>query len=160
MKKGLILLSLCFAPTVFANDVNFSLGAGYPYFVVPEVSWSNTDNQRWYAKYNLGLDDGFSVGFEYALDPNQQHSIGLLAGAVGVRDIDDCDKDDGLSGLACALGSIFDEHSIQGAALSYSYSANGLNQPGWRFRLEAGYGRVSADDNNYAGGNATISYQF
>ena len=57
----------------------FLLGGGYPYLVIPEVSLSaNDDTQRWYANYKLGLDDGFSAGFEQAVSDNKKHALARL----------------------------------------------------------------------------------
>ncbi|MBT1062160.1 hypothetical protein KJY73_01190 [Bowmanella sp. Y26] len=162
MKKALLVLSMCYAIPSFASDVDFSIGGGYPYFVVPEVSWSNNDSQRWYAKYNLGLDDGFNLGYEQALDDNQHHALGIALGAIGTRDVDTCSEEDDNVGdaFSCIISGLFDDHSVQGAALSYSYNFSGLNARSWRIKFEAGYGRVSVVDKNYASGNVTVSYQF
>ena len=62
---SLLLLGPTFAS---ANDISFSIGGGYPYFVIPEVSVASADlSQRWYGNYKIGLDDGFAVGFEQAI---------------------------------------------------------------------------------------------
>ncbi|MGS0534883.1 hypothetical protein [Pseudoalteromonas sp. SaAl2] len=152
----------------YANDVSFSIGGGYPYFVVPEVSLStNEGNQRWYANYKIGLDDGFSIGVEHAISDNKKHAVGLVVGALGIQDNEDeCRTDDeSLSGsigsiFGCALSEVFDEETTNGIGVSYSYLFRGLNEPGWRMRLDLGYGEGRDSNEKRPDAGITFSYQF
>ena len=54
----------------------------------------------------------------------------------------------------------FDDETLNGAGLSYSYYFNGINNPGWRLRLEAGYGKASHSKEERGAGGIIISYQF
>ena len=147
MKIKILLLTLSIAScSTFANDVSFSIGGGYPYLVIPEVSLSaNDDTQRWYANYKLGLDDGFSAGFEQAVSDNKKHAFGALVGAIGARDTDqECESStndvatDFANTLGCVIGGIFDEETTNGIGLTYSYNFNGLNSAGFRLELDVG----------------------
>ena len=147
-----------------ANDVNFSIGGGYPYFVIPEVSLSaNEGTQRWYANYKLGLDDGFSIGFEHALTADKKHALGLVVGALGVQDDEaECGSTEDSLGtiIGCGFVEIFDDETTNGVGLSYSYLFSGLNESGWRARFELGYGEGSDSDEKRMDGGVSISYQF
>ncbi|MBB1435949.1 MULTISPECIES: hypothetical protein [Pseudoalteromonas] len=152
-----------------ANDVNFSIGGGYPYFVIPEVSLSAAQGtQRWYANYKIGLDDGFSVGFEHALTSDKKHALGLVVGAIGAQDdgrecSDTDDKDIGEAFgniFGCALSGMFDTETTNGVGVSYSYLFSGLNEGGWRVRFELGYGEGSNSNEKRADGGVSISYEF
>ncbi|MEH6395330.1 hypothetical protein [Pseudoalteromonas sp.] len=162
------LLTLC-TFSVSANDVSFSIGGGYPYFVIPEVSLSaNEGTQRWYANYKLGLNDGFSLGFEHALTANKKHALGLVIGAIGIRDDErECVKtdDDSISGevgniIGCAITDAFDYETTNGAGVSYSYLFRGLNEGGWRVRFELGYGEGIDSNEKRADGGISVSYEF
>lgn len=162
------IITLC-AFSSHANDVNFSIGGGYPYFVIPEVSLSaNEGTQRWYANYKLGLNDGFSLGFEHALTANKKHALGLVIGAIGIRDDErECVKtdDDSISGelgniIGCAITDAFDYETTNGAGVSYSYLFRGLNEGGWRVRFELGYGEGSDSNEKRADGGISVSYEF
>jgi hypothetical protein len=164
--------------TAQANEINFSIGGGYPFFVVPEVSLSSDDNQqRWYANYKMGLDDGFSIGFEQAIDNTNKHAIGILAGAIGAREdktpCPNTDKENNTdttpddvfveaigSAIGCSLGKIFDEETTNGLALSYSYNFNGLNNSGMRLRVELGYGEGHHSKEKRVDGGIALSYHF
>lgn len=164
---SLLLLGPTFAS---ANDISFSIGGGYPYFVIPEVSVASADlSQRWYGNYKIGLDDGFSAGFEQAISDNNKHAIGLLVGALGNREVDtQCDESQNSDELTvafantigCALAEAFDEETTNGIGLSYSYIFSGLNQDGWRLRFELGYGEASSDDDKRVDGGINLSYEF
>ena len=167
--KILLLVLSLGSGSAFANDVSFSIGGGYPYLVLPEVSLSADNNsQRWYANYKIGLDDGFSVGFEHAVSDNNKHALGVLVGAIGARDTDQpCEStntDDIASELGnifgCALGQIFDDETTNGIGLTYSYNFNGLNNSGFRLILDAGYGKASDSNEKRADGAIRISYEF
>ncbi|REL28976.1 hypothetical protein DXX93_15485 [Thalassotalea euphylliae] len=153
-----------------ANDIDFSLGTGYPYFIIPEVSFPiNNARQRLYANYKIGLDDGFSVGFEHSLTTDNTHAIGILAGAIGARDDErpcpnTADNDSSSASLgeaiACGLLEVFDDETTNGVGLSYSYNHNGLNHSGFRIRFELGYGKGKDSDESRADAGIILSYQF
>ncbi|MBH0058504.1 hypothetical protein I6F65_16240 [Pseudoalteromonas sp. SWXJZ94C] len=169
MKTKILLLTLSIASySSAANEVSFSIGGGYPYLVIPEVSLSaNDDTQRWYANYKLGLDDGFSAGFEQAVSDNKKHAFGALVGAIGARDTDQkCESltndvaTDFANTLGCVIGGIFDEETTNGIGLTYSYSFNGLNSAGFRLELDVGYGKASDSNEKRADGGISVSYEF
>ncbi|MBB1305353.1 hypothetical protein H5089_06815 [Pseudoalteromonas sp. SR45-1] len=169
MKIKILLLTLSIAScSTFANDVSFSIGGGYPYLVIPEVSLSaNDDTQRWYANYKLGLDDGFSAGFEQAVSDNKKHAFGVLVGAIGARDTDqECESStndvatDFANTLGCVIGGIFDEETTNGIGLTYNYNFNGLNSAGFRLKLDVGYGKASDSNEKRADGGISVSYEF
>jgi len=158
-----------------ASALDFTLGAGYPYVLIPEISIASSDkSQRWFANYKVGLDDGFSLGVEQALSANKKHSFGVLIGAVGARNTHNtCSYTDDNNGdiaeeigsaidqaLGCALAGIFDNRTTNGVGISYHYNFNGLNKDGWKLNLELGYGKVSGVDNKRADGGISVSYQF
>jgi len=155
------ILTLC-AFSSHANDVNFSIGGGYPYFVIPEVSLSaNEGTQRWYANYKLGLDDGFSLGFEHALTADKKHALGIVVGALGVQEnSDECEDDSIGSVIGCSFSDIFDDETTNGLGVSYSYLFSGLNESGWRVRFELGYGEGSVSEEKRADGGLSVSYEF
>lgn len=170
MKIKILLLALSIASySSAANEVSFSIGGGYPYLVIPEVSLSaNDDTQRWYANYKLGLDDGFSAGFEQAVSDNKKHAFGALVGAIGARGTDqECESStnddiatDFANTLGCAIGGIFDEETTNGVGLTYSYNFNGLNNSGFRLELDIGYGKASDSNEKRADGGISLSYEF
>ena len=141
-----------------AQDVTFTIGGGVPFFVVPEVSYAVADSQqRWFAQYKAGFEDGFAVGFEQGVG-NNKHAIGFLVGAIGISDGDEpCTPS---SSLVCAFSGLFEFEITNGAGLSYSYYYDGLDNPGWRLRFEAGYGEGNKSGVKQAGGGFTVSYQF
>lgn len=143
-----------------ANELSFSLGAGYPFFVVPEVSLSNTDNtQRWHINYKAGLDDGFTFGYEQAVFSSKHHAFGAAVGAIGIREEDSsCDANQ--SSVSCIVSIIFDEETINGAALTYGYYFSGLNLSGWHVKFEAGYGEGSRSKEKHTSASIRLSYQF
>ncbi|MBU3003167.1 hypothetical protein [Paraglaciecola arctica] len=163
---------------VQANDVNFSIGGGYPFFVVPEISLASVDNQkRWYANYKIGFDDGFSIGFEQAISNTNKHALGFIAGAIGAReDKTPCPNTDNESNTAstpgddfveiigsaigCSLSKMFDEETTNGLALTYSYNFSGLNNAGMRIHVELGYGEGHHSKEKRADGGITLSYHF
>lgn len=172
-------LALCLVSTVsVANDFKFSLGVGLPFLLTPEVSYSQPGaDSRWYANYKMGLDDGFSGGYERALDADKKHALGVLIGAFSVvddkRPCPDSDKTEMTqdnvfaqisfdigSALGCALSEAFDEESLNGIALTYSYQANGLNESGWRVRFELGHGEAARSKRKDTSGGFIVSYQF
>ncbi|KPH64565.1 MULTISPECIES: hypothetical protein [Pseudoalteromonas] len=170
-------MKLIFATTLLflsgashANDVSFSIGGGYPYVAVPEISLAtNEGTQRWYANYKIGLDDGFSAGFEHALTSDKKHAVGFVVGALGVQDDGrQCpleSEDDSIGDafgniFGCALSGIFDRETTNGVGVSYSYLFSGLNEGGWRVRLELGYGEGTNSNESRADGGVSISYEF
>jgi len=151
------------------NDVSFTLGTGFPYLGNLEVSMPAFEgNQRWFANYKVGVDDGFSLGFEHALDDDKHHAIGVMYGALGVinddSDCPDSEKDNGESFfgvvIGCALAAAFDWETVNGVGLSYSYNVNGLNNIGWRFRIEGGSGKGIESKKTSSSASFIASYQF
>jgi hypothetical protein len=169
-KKTLFTALVIFSTPLFsqASNVDFTLGAGYPFFAVPEISLATNDaKQRWFANYKVGLDDGFSAGFEHGLGDENKHAVGVFAGALGMRDDDrPCDTSNEsvsiiLSAIiSCAISDAFDYETTNGVGLSYSYNFSGLNKSGVRLRLEAGYGEGSKTNEKRFDGGVYISYQF
>jgi hypothetical protein len=153
-----------------AKGVDFSIGGGYPFFVVPEVSFaSSAGDQRWFANYKIGLDDGFSVGFDQGVGADNKHVIGGVIGALGTRDDKrPCGNGDSVedigsvigNAIGCAFSKAFDEETTNGIGLSYSYHFNGLNNVGMRIRFELGYGEAADSNEKRADGGVIISYQF
>ncbi|QSX33152.1 hypothetical protein JYB87_15705 [Shewanella avicenniae] len=155
-----------------AGETHFSLTGGLPFMVIPEVSYHPNDQQRWFANYKVGLDDGVSAGFEQAVDDNNRHALGIVAGALGVRNghKEWCgsDSESGSVGytMGCAIGTAlaepFDNHTVNGLGVSYSYNRHGLSERGLRVRLEWGYGRISGADFDKEGftGGFAVGYQF
>ena len=152
-----------------AKSADFSLGGGLPYFVIPEVSFAaNNGEKRWFANYKIGLDDGFSVGFEQGFGVDNKHALGIFVGALGVQDDErpcryeesnDLAENFG-SALGCAIAEAFDEETTNGVGLSYSYNFQGLNHSGMRLRFELGYGEGSNSHEKRFDGGVVISYQF
>lgn len=166
LSAGLLFLSLA---TNHASAVDFSIGGGWPFLVVPEVSIASDDTtQRGYINYKMGLDDGFALGFEQGLDQENHHAIGAFVGALGVQDKNTACPEEQSDDLVESLGSvfgcslliIFDEETTNGLGLSYSYNANGLNNAGLRIRFELGYGEGSSSHEKRVDGGFVISYQF
>jgi hypothetical protein len=151
------------------NDVSFTLGTGFPYVGSLEASMPAFEgNQRWFANYKIGLDDGFSLGFEHALDDDKHHAIGVMYGALGIRNDDtDCPESEentvesffGVI-IGCSLAAAFDWETINGVGLSYSYNVSGLNNAGWRFRVEGGSGKGAVSDKTHSSASFIASYQF
>ena len=179
MKKKLLAYSAFIIATMpfmsHSADVSYSIGAGIPFFLVPEISLASSDgSQRWYANYKLSLDDGFSIGFEQSVSDNNKHAIGLLIGALGIQDDDrpchadkksDNDLADGvIDVIACSvvdvLNEVLDEETVNGLGVSYSYNFSGLNQAGMRIRMELGYGEGTNSNEKNASGGINFSYQF
>lgn len=170
-----ILSTLSFCLPAQANDVGFSVGTGYPYVGSLELSLpANEGKQRWFANYKMGLDDGFSLGFEQGYGNELNHALGGLVGAVGIYKGDDnCTATNTNNGdlvesitesfaqsLGCALSAAFNDETLNGVGLSYSYYVNGINKSGWRFKLEAGYGKASNSGDKLGTGGLIVSYQF
>ena len=149
---------------VKANEIDFSIGSGYPFLLVAEVSVAAGDRQqRWYGNYKLGLDDGFSLGFEQGLGTDKKHAIGLLVGALGVSDPDSCSNEDdefSVVSLGCIIEEIYDDETTNGVGVSYSYNFNGLNNQGARIRFELGYGEGVDSGEERSNGGVNYSFQF
>jgi len=169
--KNVLSASLLFIIVISnkATAVDFTLGGGIPFLVVPEVSLASEDEkQRWFINYKMGLDDGFSFGVEHGLGLDNKHAVGVLVGALGVKNNDDVCKDEKSDDIAenlgnaisCGLLIIFSEETTNGLGLSYSYNFNGLNQSGMRLRFELGYGEGSTSHEKRIDGGFVISYQF
>tara|TARA_B110001452_G_C15072362_1_gene374290 strand:- start:49 stop:573 length:525 start_codon:yes stop_codon:yes gene_type:complete len=166
---ALTALGLLSINSAKANDFSFSVGSGYPYFATLEGSMATSDkSQRWFANYKMALDDGFSAGFEQGYGDSLNHAFGGFVGAVGIYHGDDCKVRDDHNdigeaignAIGCTLKIIFDDETLNGAGLSYSYYFKGINNPGWRLRFEAGYGKASHSKEERGAGGITISYQF
>ncbi len=154
---GLLLL---FATPTLANDLNFSLGGGYPFVAVPEVSIINTEqHSRWHVNYKVGLDDGFSLGFEQAISENNKHAVGVFLGAIGVHE-EDSPCSDQAQAIDCLIGNLFDEEVTNGLGLSYAYYFSAINNDGWHVKLEAGYGEGQKSETRRNDASIRISYQF
>lgn len=152
--------------SVSANDLNFSVGTGFPYFVTVEGAYTVNESSNLFLNYKIGLDDGFAFGYEHSLD-NTNHVIGTYVGAVGIKDnkCDDYpDNQDDIeiiaSSFGCALRAAFGNETTQGIAAFYGYSFSGLNNPGWHLRFEAGYGNNKNRDDNTGHFNFSARYQF
>lgn len=149
-----------------ASAVDFTIGGGLPFLVIPEISIASENNeQRWFANYKMGLDDGFSFGFEQGIDIENKHALGIFIGALGVKDdnrpcLQRTDKNDPLKELGCAIFSVFDEETTNGLGLSYSYNFSGLNHSGMRIRFELGYGEGADSQEKRVDGGFSFSYQF
>ncbi|WP_417761565.1 hypothetical protein [Shewanella sp.] len=177
MRKILLATALlcCSSAPVLAEGTHFSVTGGVPYVFIPEVSYSPNAEQRWFAHYKLGLDDGFSAGFEQAASANNRHALGIFGGALGVKSGhryvceegnssgEPADFDDELcSALARPFAEAFDHHTVNGVGLSYSYNRHGLSERGLRVRVEFGYGRIEDADFDKDGftGGFSVGYQF
>ncbi|MFT4929102.1 MAG: hypothetical protein ACI8WB_005232 [Phenylobacterium sp.] len=149
-----------------ANDIDFSIGGGYPYIGVVEVSVAADEGQRrFYANYKLGWDDGFSAGFEQAIDDGNHHAFGVMVGALGIKDSDEgCENDVHDDGIFCIFAELLDDRTTNGVGLSYSYNHRGLNNRGVRVRFELGYGKTShrhrGEDSGRVDGGINVTYQF
>lgn len=148
------------APTCAAADFQFSIGAGYPFFIVPEVSLLTQDNrQKWTINYKAGLDDGFSLAYERSVTDNNRHTIGLVAGTIGIIDDDNvCNELE--TAIACIIASAFDEQSVDGVAASYSYYFNDMSSQGAYIKMEAGWGESRDTDESETVASIRIGYQF
>lgn len=148
-----ILITSLTAAKCAASGVEYSVSGGWPFVVTPSISFIHEDIE-YYANYKIGLDDGFSLGFE---KPFNQHVFGAFIGAVGARNARyECGER-----FACNLTriAITDKKTTQGIGLSYEYRfANSRN--GWAMRLEAGYGKESTNDVKRIDGNLQIVYHF
>jgi hypothetical protein len=161
-KTPTALLLLALSTTTAANGIDFSLGGGYPFIAVPEVSMANADQtQRWHFNYKIGLDDGFTIGFEQALSADKKHAMGLIVGALGVNEDEDRCADTE-SDLSCLVSKIFllDEETTNGVGLSYGYYFSGLNNVGWNVKFEVGYGEGSESHQKRSDASIRIAYQF
>ncbi|MDA8621748.1 hypothetical protein N9L48_03785 [Psychrosphaera sp.] len=177
--KALYIFTLFSSFSFFAqaeqNDWNFTMGSGFPYFATVGTNYELDDVSNIFVNYKIGLDDGFSIGYEKALG-NRRHSIGGYVGAVGIKD-DECEDIDTTEysnsddlgtiisapighTLGCALSAAFGNESTQGLAVFYGYSSTGLNESGWKLRLEAGYGENKNRENNVGHLNFSARYQF
>jgi len=160
--------------TVGAASVDFTLATGFPFVAVVEGSMpSDNNNRRWFANYKVGFNDGFSAGVEQVVGQGNTHAVGVVVGALGLKSKKRACHNSGetngdlASGVGevvgqvfCAIGSAFNYETTDGLGLSYSYHFNGLNNSGWRIRLEGGYGKGSSSDKKRSDGSVMISYQF
>lgn len=153
-------LSLMVSTHSQAEGVSLSIGGGYPFFVVPEVSYiTKSNDERWYVNYKAGLDQGFSVGYEFSTSSDKRHALGFVLGTVGINQ-HSVPCEDTQSDINCIVANLFDEETIQGLGLSYSYYFDELAVSGWHVKLEAGYGNGRVSDDNSTASSIRISYQF
>lgn len=161
-KKELCAFALIAATTApcKAADFQFSVGAGYPFFIVPEVAVLTRDNQqKWTLNYKAGLDDGFSLAYEHSVAANNKHAIGLVGGTIGVIDDEPtCNELD--TAVACIVASIFDEESVDGVAASYSYYFNNMSSSSTFMKVEAGWGKSRDTEQSETVASIRIGYQF
>ncbi len=153
MKNSYLYLAYLPIASIFfsgdTNAVDFSIGGGYPFVLVPEVSIAtNDDSQRWYINGKFGFEKGASIGFEQSFGSKGKHAAGLLLGLIGTDQSDHTDND------------YWEKESTNGVALSYSYNFNGLNKAGMRVRIEYGYGKTDKSHTPHTDGSITVSYQF
>lgn len=150
---GFLITLLCLSSTAYAQGVNMSVSAGWPFFLIPTVSTTYNDIEL-YVNYKVGLDDGFTVGAEKQYG---HHVFGAFVGAVGARDADYlCEADDSCPPLRIVFT---DAQTTQGLGLSYEYRIN-QGREGWAFRAEAGYGKESQNDTKRVDGNVQVVYHF
>ena len=163
MIAGSVLLT-SHSPKVEAQEFDFTVSAGYPYFVVLEPSINLSDGQsRVYGQYKIGLDDGFALGYEQTFGDSNHHAMGVLVGAVGIdSDNESCDaNNDAISDiLVCPFIELFDDETVNGVGLSYSYYFDGMDQDGWRLRIELGYGEANDSGIKSGTGGVTLGYKF
>ena len=155
MMKKLIMgiIGLSFLPQIaMAEEIYFSLGVGWTFFLTPTVSTAHKDIE-YYVNFKLGLDAGFSVGAEKQFG---NHVYGVFIGAVGARNTDSrCHNNDDCDFVLFE----FDNESTQGLGLSYEYRFNSSRE-GWAFRLEAGYGEETRHNEKRFDGNVQVVYHF
>jgi hypothetical protein len=147
-----------------AEGFSFSLGTGYPYLLVPEVSFNPEKSEiRWFANFKLGLGgEAISLGIEKTFSEDNRHSIGFLIGGIGQSDDETpCTQIyEGQCLLAGGLSFDFDLENTNGFAAMYTYNSEGLNNSGWRYSIIFGYGEGENSGESKAGGSVNISYQF
>ncbi len=146
-----------------AEGIDFSIGGGYPFLLVPEVSFViGEGEQRLFVNQKVGLvDEGFSLGFEQSIGSSDKNTVGVLIGALGIqKDNRPCEVDDFGELFGCIIGEVFDFETTVGIGASYSHSFSGINKRGWRVRFELGYGEGSNSNEKRVDGGIIISYQF
>ncbi|BBN82408.1 hypothetical protein PA25_23930 [Pseudoalteromonas sp. A25] len=174
-----LALTFAFITSVYASSANanssestmgYSLGVGFPYVLNAEIG-SYSDDGGLYFQVGQSFDVGFTFGWERVVSDNDKHALGLVVGAVGIKASNreaECekDKDPSIGGiLGCALGSAisqaFDEKSVYGLGVSYSYSfSRAYHESGWKMRAMAGYGEQRASKENEAAASIAFRYQF
>lgn len=154
MKKsnvGLLALALAL-PVNSAFGLELSVGGGWPFLAVPEISgspWSS--GNRLFANIKIGQDQGFSAGFEQSIGKSNKHALGFIVGSIGVQN----------DNRNCRCFRLLkDRETTEGYGLTYSYNFNGLNEKGIRLRLEAGHGEGSDSKEKRNDGSVILSYQF
>jgi len=176
-KRFLFIGALSFVSSS-AKAVDFSIGGGYPFFIIPEVSYLDKDtNIKWYANLKIELDGGGpSIGFEKRLSlPN--HAVGMLFGAIGMQDLP---KNKWESEVPSNSNESIDiqipekvdmtgwnldidiktEETLVGLAASYSYSLTPLKDSTWYIRVESGYGQGRDTHKKAVKHSINLSYQF
>jgi hypothetical protein len=159
-KTAALMLVVLSSKTCLASDFKFSLGAGYPFFLVPGVSILAADQkQKWTFNYKAGLSDGFSLAYERSVSENDKHAAGIVIGTIGVIDDDEvCDELD--MAVACIVANIFDEESVDGLAVSYNYYFSDIASRGLFIKMEAGWGESRETNQSESVGSIRIGYQF
>ena len=154
MKKsnvGLLVLVLML-PVNSAFGVDFSIGGGWPFLVVPEISGSPLgSDSRLFGNIKIGQDNGFSAGFEHSIGKSKRHALGFVVGSIGVQNDD--------RNCRC-FRLLKDRETTEGYGFTYSYNFSGLNEKGMRLRLEAGQGEGSESKEKRNDGSVILSYQF
>jgi|TARA_B110000090_G_C13313201_1_gene420465 hypothetical protein len=147
-----------------AEGFDFSLGTGYPYLLVPEVSIKPEKSEiRWFANFKLGFGGpAISLGIEKPISENKKHSVGFLIGGIGQSDDKTPCKQiyEGQCLLAGGFSFDFDLENTNGVAAMYTYNSDGLNNSGWRYSIILGYGEGEDSGDSKTDGSVNISYQF
>lgn len=154
-----LLCGLISFPASASDSFNFQVATGFPFVSSVEASVPLQErNGRAYLNARLSIDAGAALGYEYALDPQQQHALGAVIGSIGIRG-KDCNQEDGFEQVGCALTSLF-RSRVDGVGVTYSFNNSGLNQRGFRARIEAGRGEHRSSGTQQWVANLVIGYQF
>jgi hypothetical protein len=159
-----ILLITFYSSMSKAEGLGFSLGVGYSYLLVPEVSFNPENSDvRWFANYKIGLGGpAISLGIEQPFSEDKRHSVGFLIGGIGQSE-DETPCEQIYEGQCLEVGGFsfdFDLENTNGVAAMYSYNSEGLNNSGWRYSIMFGYGQGEDSGESKVDGSVSISYQF
>jgi len=137
MKKphliSMLALGLATSSFAQANEFRVSTGTGWPFLVVPQIAIQQ-DNHRYFMNYKLGLDHGFSIGYELQ---HEQLLYGAFIGAVGARQVSrDCSIGQRCNDLNIR---VFDNNTTFGIGFSFEYRFQastrlGFKNGGWLWR--------------------------
>lgn len=174
-KRFLFLSALSFVSSS-ATAVEFSIGGGYPFFLIPEVSYTDS-NIKWYANLKMELDGGGpSIGFEKRLSLSN-HAVGMVIGTIGMQDLpkNKWESEVPLSSNENIDSQIPDkiditdwdwnfdietEETVVGIGVSYSYALSPLDDSTWYLRFESGYGQGRDTHKKAVKHSINLSYQF